>query len=78
MSAGCQAKVPLSVPVLGRTWAICYAPPVRADVYRCHHGHERRGVTCAEHAPEPGAVGCAACFDHGHECPMAVVRSVNL
>lgn len=78
MSAGCQAKIRLAAPVLGRSWAICYAPGVVRTRYRCRHGHERLGVTCPEHPPVPGTVGCAACYEAGHECPMAIVGQVAL
>lgn len=62
----CQAKVPG-----GAWWILCGAPTAAVHLYRCEHGHQRTGETCADHAPIPDAVGCARCADElGHDCPM--------
>ncbi len=66
---GCQARNPIPV-LFGREWQICGQPAVRRHVYRCGCGHVREGVTCAGHEPRPDSVGCARCWDQGHECPM--------
>jgi hypothetical protein len=66
----CQAKVP--VPVFPRLWAVCGEPATATHYYRCACGHAKTGSTCRAHAPVSGAVGCAQCFDKGHECPMEI------
>ena len=83
----CEAAIPLLVqnftgrmiggdPVIEHetsepVWAECGEPAAAVHVYRCGHGHEKRRATCAEHAPQPGQVGCRECYDQGHECEMA-------
>jgi hypothetical protein len=57
-----------------RDWAECGEPAAAVHVYRCGHGHEKRRPTCAEHAPQPGQVGCRDCYDQGHECGMTAER----
>lgn len=53
-------------------WAECGEPSVAVYEYRCEHGHAVRKPACAEHEPEPGAVGCRQCYDQGHECEMQI------
>ena len=57
------------------SWAGCGEPSVAAHEYRCEHGHVVRKPSCAEHAPEPGSVGCRQCYDQGHECEMQISRA---
>lgn len=69
MSETCEAWVPAAAgldpaAILMR----CGMPAVAVHDYGCVHEHVRRGATCAEHAPEPGAVGCARCLMAGHFC----------
>jgi len=56
-----------------RDWSECGEPATAVHVYRCGCcGAEKRRATCAQHAPEPGEVGCRDCYDAGHECGMTV------
>jgi len=79
----CKAAVPRFAGASGRflgdspvidhvrhEWEECGRPATAVYEYACEHGHVRQRPTCDEHAPEPGAVGCRACWDDGHECPM--------
>lgn len=68
----CQAKVPAGF--FTRLWMICGQPATATHAYRCACGHTREGSTCAAHVPAPGEVGCAQCFDEGHECPMEITE----
>lgn len=86
MNATCQSKKPLVLeqapddgpvisyggqPVVFVVWQLCGAPAIAEHRYRCEHGHERTGATCAEHQPVSGDVGCSQCVDQlGHDCPM--------
>lgn len=66
MNAACEAAVP---GFLG--WRVC---GVTDDLefwrYGCRHEHISERWACPQHRPELGKVGCRACFDLGHECPM--------
>ncbi len=53
-------------------WVECGRPATAVHLYRCEHGHEKTGATCREHAPQPGQVGCRACFGEGHLCDMRI------
>ena len=68
----CQAKIPF--PAFPRSWMLCGKPATMTRSYRCACGHERTGSTCPDHVPAPGEVGCAQCFDEGHECLMEVTE----
>jgi hypothetical protein len=70
----CQAKRPSGLPLL---WQVCGDPATAIHRYRCEYGHERAGATCDAHHPEPGVVGCAACWDAGREVPMIVVEATR-
>jgi hypothetical protein len=74
MAGTCQAKQPMIVPGM---WQICGSPATFMHAYRCQCGHSRQGETCPEHAPIPGEVGCAQCWDNGHECPMISIVGHN-
>lgn len=63
--ATCDATI-----FIGIGWLICGQPPVAVHDYACVHEHVLRRGTCAEHAPVPDAVGCAQCFQLGHDCPV--------
>lgn len=65
MPQACQSGLPT---LLG--WVLCGAPAIAVHDYGCIHEHVKRRATCAEHAPQPGIVGCVACWDAGHECAM--------
>ena len=68
---GCQARRPLNeLGAQPPAWQACGAPVTEVRLYACRHGHVKEGRTCDEHRPEPGEVGCSACWDLGHECPM--------
>jgi hypothetical protein len=67
IAVSCAAAQPLRAG----GWAACGQPGTAVWEYACVHEHVRRQPTCDDHAPEPGAVGCKACWDAGHECPMA-------
>lgn len=52
-----------------RVWDLfCAAPAVAVHQYWCACGHQSQRRTCAAHTPEPGAVGCRACLEAGHDC----------
>lgn len=69
MTRFCEAALP--VPGLPDSWQqICPNPATRVHRYACAHEHVRVRATCDEHAPQPGVVGCRACWDAGHECEM--------
>ena len=68
MNAVCQAKQPSAL--LPRMWVICGEPATMTGEYRCACGHARQGSTCDAHPPVSGEVGCARCWDEGHDCPM--------
>ncbi len=51
-------------------WQECGSPATAVHEYVCPVGHTKRRETCAEHAPEPGAVGCRECWDAGTEQAM--------
>lgn len=80
----CQAWVPAE----GIPGAIvvlrCRAPIAAVYLYRCAHGHQRTGETCADHDPVPDAVGCFRCLQElGHDCPMTfelikIIRRTSL
>lgn len=62
----CQAKL-----VWPGGWILCGEPTAAVYLYRCEHGHQRTGETCAAHDPVPQAVGCARCVEElGHDCPV--------
>lgn len=54
----------------GVVWQQCDSRATAMHRYACVHEHVRTRVTCDEHAPQPGIVGCRRCFDAGHECEM--------
>jgi len=60
--------------LIGGTWRECGAPAVALHRYACVHEHVRDRWTCALHEPVPGTVGCRACRDAGHDCPMTWER----
>ena len=62
----CQAA-----SLINGQWRLCGAPAVASHRYACVHEHVRDRQSCALHAPVPGAVGCRACADLGHDCEMA-------
>ena len=54
-----------------RAWIrFCDAAATETWQYGCLHEHVKVRRSCAEHRPEPGAVGCIECFEQGHECAM--------
>lgn len=55
-------------------WDKCGAEAVTVHRYACVHEHVRDRATCGRHQPEPGQVGCQACWDAGHGCPMTWER----
>ena len=76
--SGCEAVLPVPGGSglglgLGRE---CGAPAVSIHAYACVHEHIRIKASCAEHQPEPGAVGCRSCFEAGHECEMTAGPSL--
>lgn len=64
----CDARLPEWTA--GQWRSICALPATAVHRYGCQHGHIVERPTCDEHARKPGIVGCRACFDTGHECPM--------
>jgi hypothetical protein len=70
-----MATVAGGVPVLESVshepgWQECGQRATAVHDYECTEGHTKRRATCAEHVPEPGAVGCRACWDAGTERPV--------
>jgi len=61
----------IGVDVRTGKWVICGKPAIQLHRYGCVHEHVVERWTCREHSPEPDMVGCRACWDAGHECPMA-------
>lgn len=80
----CQAWVPAGDVPGGIVVHRCGDPTAAVYLYRCAHGHERTGESCAEHDPVPDAVGCFRCArELGHDCPMTwellkVIRAPSL
>jgi len=69
MPGECQ----IARPGPGGLWLrVCASEATEIWHYACVHEHVRQRGTCAEHRPVSGEVGCRACFDAGHECPMVV------
>lgn len=70
MTKWCEAALPAH-PMSTAAWrVICDQPATAVHRYACEHEHVRERATCDEHAPQPGIVGCRACREAGHECPM--------
>lgn len=70
--SGCQARIPAGF--LPGLWMICGEPVVITHTCRCACGHVLESGTCAGHVPVPGEVGCAQCFEKGHECLMEITE----
>ena len=66
----CAAAVPALIAGAGFRWLACGEVATAVYRYACVHEHVVERATCPDHKPEPGAVGCRACFNAGHECPM--------
>jgi hypothetical protein len=62
----CQAAIPAGPGVL----VICGEPAISEWDYGCIHEHVVRKVTCAQHEPAAGKVGCYKCLAAGHDCEM--------
>lgn len=76
--AGASGQMLADSPVFDHVrweWPECGKPATAVYRYSCLCGHERQRSTCDEHEPEPGAVGCRACWEAGHECPMQAVKT---
>lgn len=68
--SGCEAKQPSRIRGL---WLMCGLPVAAVHDYSCPCGHVTRMGTCGDHRPAGGEVGCARCWDQGHECPVTAV-----
>jgi hypothetical protein len=51
-------------------WTVCDEPGTDIYQYACQHEHVVTKVTCEQHKPISGEVGCKQCADLGHECEM--------
>lgn len=52
------------------SWRECGKPSTAVYEYSCEAGHVKVRENCADHEPEPRAVGCRDCWDAGTERPM--------
>ena len=66
-------------PLLGPDLFLrCDNPGVSVWELGCVHEHVVRRVTCADHQPVPGRVGCWACLEaDGHDCEMTFRQLLN-
>lgn len=72
ISMFCEAATPVIQGDVA-VWLECGEPSTAAFRYACIHEHIRIRATCPAHRPEPGIVGCQACFQLGHDCEMTAV-----